>query len=126
MSQSTDKKIKWVDMIVSEPKKVSDYYSAVFGYSQKPCIEDESHTSYSLVDSDGNEVLGICDAAVFPNWVGGWVLYMEVDDFEASVAKVESSGGEIVNRFEWSESGPKKRYCLTKDPSGAGVMIVEK
>lgn len=123
---ATERKIKWVDMIVKEPKKVSDSYSAVFGFSQKTCTEDDSHTSYSLIDSEGNEVLGICDEAVFPNWVGGWVPYMEVDDFPASVAQVEANGGEIVDQFEWSESGPKKKYCLTKDPSGAGVMIVEK
>ena len=125
MKMSTERKVKWVDMIVKEPKKVTDFYSAVFGYSQGECVEDESHTSYWLKDSDGNQVLGICDEGVFPNWVGGWVLYMDVEDFDASVAQVEASGGEIIDQYEWSESGPKKRHCLVKDPSGAGVMICE-
>jgi len=122
---STHRKIRWVDMIVKDPKGVSDFYSSVFGYSQKPCVEDELHTSYSLLDQDGHEVLGICDQGVFPNWVGGWVLYIDVEDFDASVAKAEVSGGEIIDQFEWSESGSKKRHCLVKDPSGAGVMICE-
>jgi len=48
-----------------------------------------------LIQDGGQEVLGICDSAVFPNWVSGWLPYIDVEDYERSVSQIEAAGGRI-------------------------------
>ena len=86
--------INWVDMVVPNPKSVADFYSAVVGYTLDPCDEGDGRTSYSLIDGNSKEAFGICDKGAFPNWTGGWVLYIEVEDLQKRVARIEEHGGE--------------------------------
>lgn len=109
-------------MVVPNPEVVAGFYAAVVGYTLDPCKEG-ANTSYSLVDSNNREVFGICDQKSFPNWTGGWVLYIEVDNFEDRVKRIHDHGGEIVGR--WGGEEGRRRECLFRDPSGAGVMLQE-
>ena len=117
--------VNWIDMIVDEPDKVSSFYTDVIGMTREPLKEDETHTSYSIRDESGKDVLGICDAGVFPNWVQGWLPYIDIDDFEQRVAKVVESGGEIIKSMTSSYIWKGQRMCLVRDPSGAPVMLCE-
>ncbi len=115
--------INWVDMVVANPKPLAEFYSAVVGYTLSPCDDGDGRTSYSLIDGNAKEAFGICDKNSFPNWTGGWVLYIEVDNFAERVARIEEHGGEIVGH--WPAADGRRGECLFRDPSGAGVMLQE-
>jgi len=117
---STQHDIKWVDMVVPNVKETSQFYAKVFGFNLVPEDEGNGHTSYH-VNNKNKQVLGICEEAVFPDWVKGWLPYINVDDYNTSVATVESSGGKIHKEMKWGGL----RQCLAIDPSGAPVMICE-
>ena len=67
-------------MIVAKPDETSLFYERVFGFKREALQEDGEHTYYFLKDGDEN-VLGICNPSVFPNWVSGWLPYINVEDF---------------------------------------------
>jgi len=113
--------INWVDMVVANPKPLAEFYATVVGYTLEPCDEGEGRISYSLIDGKSKEAFGICDKNSFPNWTGGWVLYIEVDNFEERVARIEEHGGKIVG--QWPGGAGRRAECLFRDPSGAGVML---
>ena len=87
--------------------------------------EDDEHTSYSLQNREGADVLGICDEAVFPDWVRGWLPYIDIDDFDNRVTMVEQAGGTILKHITMDYGWPGRRFCLVRDPSGAPVMLCE-
>lgn len=111
-------RIVWVDQITDDPKKTTDFYSELLGCGQLPVAEPNDCTSYCLIDSEGEEVFGVVDETNFKNWAPGWVLYFEVDDFEAQCSKIEQLGGEIIRKTDKS--------CIMRDPSGAPVHISPK
>ncbi len=108
-------RLHWVDQITGEPKKTADFYSALLGFGQESVDEGNGDTSYCLTDDEGNEVFGVVEEANFKNWAPGWVIYFEVDDFDAQCEKVEALGGQIISKSE--------RHCLISDPSGAPIVI---
>jgi ribosomal-protein-serine acetyltransferase len=117
--------VNWLDMIVGDPDRVSNFYAEVAGLSRNAVPEDEVHTSYSLHNDSGRAVLGICDEAVFSDWVNGWLPYLDVRDFDARVAKVAAAGGEVVRQMTMDYRWKGQRFCLVRDPSGAPFMLCE-
>ena len=117
--------VNWLDMIVKEPDRVSRFYSEVVGLSREAVPEDADHTSYSLHNASGKEVLGICDEAVFSDWVQGWLPYIDIRDFDARVAKVSEAGGAIIGQMTMDYRWQGQRFCLVRDPSGAPFMLCE-
>ncbi len=110
-------------MVVPNPKSLADFYSAVIGYTLEPCDDGDGKTSYSLIDGNSKEAFGICDQLSFPNWTGGWVLYIEVDNLDDRVSRIKEHGGDIVNY--WPSQEGRRGECLFRDPTGAGVMLQE-
>jgi len=109
-------RLHWADQITANPKKTADFYSDLLGFTQRPCDEGEGYTSYSMTDDAGKDIFGVVEEAVFPNWARGWVMYFEVEDFEAQCQRIESLGGEIILRG--------KQQCLFKDPAGSPCVLV--
>lgn len=122
---STRQSIQWFDMIVGDPDAVSRFYEEVAGLEREPVDEGGGHTSYSLRDEAGREVLGICDEGVFPGWVRGWLPYLEIGDFDSRVGKVEGAGGVALHRMTMNHDWKGQRFCLVRDPSGAPFMLCE-
>ena len=108
-------KLRWVDHTTSEPKKTADFYTDLLGFVQDPVDEGNGHTSYSMNDTDGNEIFGIVDEVNFKDWPNTWVVYFEVEDFNEKCETVEKLGGRIVSKNDHS--------CLIIDPSGAPILI---
>ena len=103
-------KLIWVDQITGDTETTADFYASIFGAKKVPYDEGNGYTSYSLTDKEGEESFGIVEEAVFPDWARGWVLYFEVDDFEACCAEVEKHGAEIIRKSD--------KQCLFRDPAG--------
>ncbi len=111
-------------MIVENPAQTSLFYERVFGFVREALQEDAEHTSYFVKDGDEN-VLVICDAGVFPDWVSGWLPYIDEEDYDHSVSRIEDLGGTIHCQMKMSYNWEGQRFCLAIDSSGAPVMICE-
>ncbi len=119
------KNVNWIEMVVEGTAEVSRFYADVVGLKREAFEEDEEHTSYSLKDDSGKEVLGVCDKGAFPTTPAGWVPYVDVVDFGDSVSKVESSGGIIIQEMTMDYNWKGQRFCLIGDPSGNRMMLCE-
>lgn len=119
------KNVNWIEMVVEDTEEVSRFYADVVGLKRDAFEEDKKHTSYSLKDDSGREVLGVCDKGVFPTTPAGWLPYVDVMDFDDSVSKVESSGGQIIQEMTMDYNWKGQRFCLVRDPSGNRMMLCE-
>lgn len=109
--------IHWIDQISSNPKETTDFYSNLLGFGQAPCDEGNGFTSYSLTNSEGKELFGIVEEAVFKDWAKGWVAYFEVEDLDSHCDEIEKLGGSIISR--------RKHQCLFLDPTGTPSVLVQ-
>lgn len=112
-------------MIVENPDWVSSFYTEVVGLRREAVPEDATHTSYLLRNETNDEILGICDQAVFPDWVECWLPYIDIDNFDQRVARVVEAGGVILKHMTMDYRRKGQRFCLVRDPSGAAVMLCE-
>lgn len=115
--------VNWPDRIVRNPGEVSRFHTEVAGMTREPVRKDEKHTSLTLKDGAGNAIPGICDEAVFPDRVQGWLPYVEA--FESSITKVTASGGGILKSMSTDYNRTGQRLCLVKDPSGSPLRFRE-
>lgn len=96
-----------------DPKKVSDFYSTVFGWN----INHIPEMNYHLVETGGQG--GINGGIMTPQegpWPGNMAFYIDVDDLEAYNTKIREAGGKvIVERMEVPGVGA---FALFEDPDG--------
>lgn len=113
----------WVDLQTSDQSGAKEFYTALFGwsYDDRPMLED---AVYSIATLRGEQV-----AAVAPLPAGAppadtpptWNTFLAVDDADASAAKVEPAGGQLVlPAFDVGDAG---RMAFVADPTGAQVGL---
>ncbi len=116
----------WIDMCVSDPTSLAEFYHKVIGWKAEPFRESpESATHFFMKDANGTDQVGICDMKEFEPWATGWVPYINVDDYDAIIERSRESGGEVLAQSIWGCTIPDQRVALIRDPSGASVMICE-
>ena len=82
------------------------------------------YDDYVMLTPEGQAgVAGVCHArGVNANLPPQWLIYINVEDLEASIASVQALGGEIVD-------GPRQlgegRLCVIRDPAGAVCGLIE-
>jgi predicted enzyme related to lactoylglutathione lyase len=116
--------IMWTDLTVENAERIRDFYSAVVGWTASG-VDMGGYDDFNMNDPEtGTPVAGVCHAR------GGnadlppvWLIYVNVEDIEKSVAKCVELGGQVI-------SGPKGmggqgRYCIIRDPAGAALTLFE-
>ena len=94
-------KIGWIDMTVDDADGIRDFYKSVVGWGSDDVSMGE-YADYSMtLPANGEAVTGICHAlgsnADLPP---GWLIYIVVEDVEASARACIESGGDGVRGFE--------------------------
>ena len=121
MAETTGK-IGWIDMTVDDAQALRDFYKAVAGWGHED-VSMGDYADYSMTSQDGESVSGICHArgsnADLP---GGWLIYITVDDVEASAAACEAHGGEVIVPVRGLAAG---RFCVIRDPAGATAALYQ-
>lgn len=119
---ATRGKIGWIDMTVDDAEGVRDFYTAVVGWGHE-AVSMGGYSDFSMTTSGGEAVTGICHArgsnADLP---GGWLIYITVEDLQASVAACEANGGEIVVPVRSAAGG---QFCVIRDPAGATAALYQ-
>lgn len=118
----TTGKIGWIDMTVDDAQGLRDFYKAVAGWGHEE-VSMGDYADYSMTTPGGEAVSGICHArgsnADLP---GGWLIYITVDDVEASAAACTAHGGEVIVPVREIAGG---RFCVIRDPAGATAALYQ-
>ena len=121
MSETTGK-IGWIDMTVEAAPAIRDFYKEVVGWGHDE-VSMGDYADYAMTTSAGEAVSGICHArgsnADLPP---GWLIYITVDDVEASAAACEANGGQVVVPVRGLAGG---RFCVIRDPAGAVAALYQ-
>lgn len=115
-------RVTWVDLTVEDADKVSGFYNKVVGWDIQG-LDMGGYEDYCMnTPDDGETVAGICHArggnAHLP---AQWLMYVSVDDLDASLKEVSENGGKIIG--DKRSDGKGGHYCLIQDPAGAYMMI---
>lgn len=123
MERPTPGGIAWRDLTVDDAPGIRDFYERVVGWTSAP-VEMGDYSDYNMLDADGDAVAGICHARG-PNagLPARWLVYILVDDVDASAERCVENGGDIV--MEPHAMGTD-RYCVIRDPAGAVCALYQK
>ncbi len=115
--------IGWIDLTVPDAESISDFYEKVAGW-RKEAVKMDDYQDYNMKRSDGAVTSGICHArggnASMP---AQWMIYIVVDDIDASMKACTDGGGAIVE--DTYHTGSEGRYCVIRDPAGAVCALYE-
>jgi predicted enzyme related to lactoylglutathione lyase len=114
--------IGWIDLTVPNATEVRDFYRAVVGYGASE-VEMGGYSDYCLLEpSTGEAVAGVCHArGVNTGLPPQWLIYITVEDVEASAARCVELGGKIISPPR--RMGAQGSYCVIEDPAGAAVAL---
>jgi uncharacterized protein len=113
----------WFELHTRDHTVAVAFYRSVFRWETNT-IGDSDEFRYTVMrDPDGDgELVGIMDASAFlPAGVPAhWSIYWEVDDADATVAKVKALGGSVVQD---AQDTPYGRLATVADPAGAQFRL---
>lgn len=114
--------IGWTDLTVENAEQVRDFYAAVTGWTPSP-VDMGGYNDFNMsAPGSGGPVAGICHArganAELPPQ---WLIYITVDDVDASAARCRRLGGEVIAGPK--DMGKQGRYCVIRDPAGAVAAL---
>lgn len=114
--------IVWRDLTVDNAEEVRAFYSEVVGWESTPhTMGDYNDFNIQIAGTD-ETVAGICHArGTNANIPPQWLIYITVEDVEASAEKCRQNGGEVVD-------GPRSmgdgKFCVIRDPAGAVAALI--
>lgn len=100
-----------------DPKKLQDFYSSIFDWH----IDANNPMNYGVVDTHGDGGIG---GGIGPAEGQNMVtFYIQVDDPQAYLSKVEASGGKTL--VPVTEIPEMVTFALFADPEGNAVGLVK-
>ncbi|QJU54063.1 VOC family protein [Herbiconiux sp. KACC 21604] len=110
----------WVDTEQPDTEAAAAFYGGQFGWEFANAMPPGAPGVYLIATLDGADVGAIASARPGAS-SGVWNTYFAVDDIDAAVAGVVSSGGTVVE--EPVDVGPGGRSAAGRDPQGAGFGL---
>src|ERR1700681_1570480 len=113
----------WFELHTRDHAAAVAFYRTVFGWDTDAVGDSDDFRYTTMRDPKGEgELAGIMDASAFlPAGVPAhWSVYWEVDDANATVAKVKALGGSVVTD---AEDTPYGRLATVADPAGATLKL---
>ena len=116
--------IAWVDLTVPDAGSVRDFYKAVVGWTDS-AVEMDGYDDFCMNEpGSGRAVAGVCHArGVNADLPPRWLIYINVEDLDASLAACAERGGKVLGRVR--QMGRAGRYCVIEDPAGAVAALFE-
>lgn len=108
----------WVDLGTSDQKGALAFYQGLFGWDAEDMGEQSGH--YTIVSVDGKQVAAISPAQQ-DDGPPYWTTYVNVDDAENIVKKVESAAGKtLAGPMDVMDQG---RLAVFADVTGAAIAV---
>ncbi len=117
--------VVWFEIVGKDAKKLQNFYGKLFDWK----INADNPMNYGMVDAvaNGTEVgkgsIGGGVGAAQPGAPGYVTFYVQVNDLDAYLKKVESMGGKTVVPI--TEIPNMVTFALFKDPEGNMVGLVK-
>ena len=109
----------WFELYARDYAAAVSFYQTVFRLEARS-VADGDEFRYTTLRAEGSDVelAGIMDARTFlgEGVPSHWTTYWEVDDVDASVAKVRTLGGSVITD---AADSPYGRIAAVADPIGA-------
>jgi predicted enzyme related to lactoylglutathione lyase len=115
----TPNKPIWIDLSSPDLEASKKFYGQIFGWDAQQ-VGGPEMANYTFFRLRGKQIAG--GASIMgPGQHPAWTTYIGVDDADATVAKIKSSGGEVVmGPDEVPGSG---RMVIFRDPTGAYIAL---
>jgi predicted enzyme related to lactoylglutathione lyase len=114
----------WVDLTVDGAEQIRDFYREVVGWTSSDVDMGGYHDYCMNQPEDGKTVAGICHArGLNAGLPPQWIVYVNVEDLERSMARCEALGGQVVAPPR--DYGAEGRYAVVRDPAGAVFALFE-
>ncbi|MEV6316385.1 VOC family protein [Streptomyces sp. NPDC051776] len=111
----------WFELMARDTDKAESFYSAVFGWDGKTSSAGPSeYTEWHL---DGTSFSGMMrmNEDFPPELPAHWMVYIAVEDCDASAARVTELGGMVSVP---PTSIPPGRFCVVNDPQGGTLALI--
>ncbi len=118
----------WNELMTSEVDEAKEFYQKIFGWVAEDMPMPDGKT-YTVMKLDGKPVGGMMSNDEVETLdedldvPSHWMAYVQVADVDAIVAKVVSSGGDVLQpAFDVPGVG---RIAIIEDPTGAVIGIIK-
>ena len=122
--------VLWTDLTVANAVDCRDFYHEVIGWSSEG-VSMGDYEDFSMKATgprpdpmgDGSVVAGVCHAkGDNGDMPAQWIIYVGVEDLDASIAKAKQLGGKHVSKIR---SYGKDRFSVIADPAGAVIGLYQ-
>lgn len=122
----------WNELMTSEVDEAKEFYQKIFGWVAEDMPMPDGKT-YTVMKLDGKPVGGMMSNEDVETDDDGddegeespshWMAYVQVGDVDATIAKVEAAGGDVLQpAFDVPGVG---RIAIIEDPTGAVMGIIK-
>ncbi|MCB1512262.1 MAG: VOC family protein [Hyphomicrobiaceae bacterium] len=123
MEESGNGYFHWNELLTTDVEKAKAFFEATLGWTYDE-MDMPGGKSYFLALVNDEPVAGLMSmpAEIPAGTPPHWLSYVEVDDLDGSVQKVERNGGRVLRPpFEIQDVG---RIAVIADPSGAVLGLI--
>jgi predicted enzyme related to lactoylglutathione lyase len=109
----------WVELGTTDPSAAKTFYHELFGWTPNdmPAGPSGIYTIFQLNGRDAAAGYQLNPAQLAQHVPPNWILYIQVDNVDASAAKVQPLGGTLIMApFDVMDAG---RMSVVQDPTGA-------
>lgn len=108
----------WNELATRDLEKAKDFYNKILGWEYE--TNDDGYVSIKNNGRYNGGMMAMDES--YGEMPSVWTVYFNVEDFDASVKKVEELGGKIMVKAEAPGVGP---FAVINDPTGATLSIME-
>ena len=113
--------IGWHEHMAPDLDAAWSFYEKLFGWSVIEKIDMGEHGTYQIYGKDGQPFGGFMKKPAEMPGPAVWLYYINVDDLDAAVEKVKSTGGTVMNGPMEVPGGTRVAQCM--DPQGAAFAV---
>ncbi len=117
----------WIDLATPDVAGAQAFYGSLFGWDfddQPAGGQGETYVMCAKAGRAAAGMMALTEEMAAEGMPPVWTTYVNVDDLEATTAKVEAAGGQVMRPPEDAmEAG---RFAVIADPTGAVVCLWEK
>ena len=105
----------WNELFASDFESAWSFYTSLFGWEQVDTMQMPGGGTYHLYGIDDVTLGGMMQAP--EQWPAGWLYYVNVDDIQATLERLQNHGGEVLNGPMDIPGGGQ--VAQVRDPQGA-------
>jgi uncharacterized protein len=120
---SVQGRLIWKELITEDPAALVGFYGKVLGWRAQPSPLDPTYTTFATRSGPVAGAPAPKSGASEPGAHPHWLLYIGVDDVDATVAKAVPLGAKVL--LAATDMDKVGRFAVLTDPLGASFAIIK-